>query len=69
MHSAAFEELKKVLCSAPVLTMSDFSKVFVLETDACSKGMGAVLMQEGKPISYLSKAFNTRNMGFSVYEN
>lgn len=48
--------------------MPDFSKPFVLETDACDKGMRAVLMHQGKPIYYLSKAFNSRNIGFSVYE-
>lgn len=65
---SAFEYLKKALSSAPVLTKPDFSKPFVLETDACDKGMGTVLMQQGKPISYLSKSFNTKNMKFFVYE-
>lgn len=64
----SFEDLKKALCTALVLAMPDFSKPFVLETDACNKGMGAVLMQEGRPLSYLSKAFNSKNVGFSVYE-
>ncbi|KAL3509669.1 hypothetical protein ACH5RR_029070 [Cinchona calisaya] len=31
-------------------------------------GMGAVLMQESHPIAYLSKAFNPKNLGLSVYE-
>lgn len=64
----AFEDLKKILSSAPVLGIPDFSQPFVVETDACGKGMGAVLMQGGKPISYLSKAFNSKNLGMSVYE-
>lgn len=64
----AFQELKQALCSAPVLAMPDFSQDFVLETDACSKGMGAVLMQNSRPLAYLSKSFNSKNLGFSVYE-
>lgn len=48
--------------------MPNFGIQFVVETDARATGMGAVLMQQGKPISYLSKAFNKRNMRFSVYK-
>ena len=64
----AFQLLKKKLCEAPVLAMPNFEIPFVVETDACSTGMGAVLMQQGRPISYLSKAFNKKNKGCSVYE-
>lgn len=53
-----FNNLKRALCEAPVLAMPDFSFPFVVETDACATSMGAVLMQLGKPISYLSKSFN-----------
>lgn len=41
---ATFIALKKAMCSAPVLTMSDFTQSFILETDACDKGIGVVLM-------------------------
>lgn len=64
----AFENLKKALVQAPVLALPDFSKPFTVETDASDLGIGAVLMQEGHPISYLSKSFCERNMGLSTYE-
>ncbi|KAL0360909.1 UNVERIFIED_CONTAM: Retrovirus-related Pol polyprotein from transposon.6 [Sesamum radiatum] len=50
------------------LGLANFTKSFVIEADACDKGMGAVLMPEQRPIAYLSKTLNQRNQGFSVYE-
>ena len=64
----AFQLLKKALLEAHVLAIPDFTKTFVLETDACDYGPGAVLMQEGHPVAYLSKPLCPRNQAFSTYE-
>ena len=65
----AFNQLKEAMISPPVLALPDFSKDFVIETDASSIGIGAVLMQEGHPLAYISKALSLRHQGLSVYEN
>lgn len=67
-QDTTFKQLQAALIFAPVLALPDFSKPFVLETDASGKGIGAVLMQEGRPISYYSSALCSRNAALSTYE-
>jgi hypothetical protein len=64
----AFQTLKDALVKAPVLALPDFAKSFVIETDACQYGVGAVLMQSNHPVAYLSKALSPRNQALSTYE-
>jgi hypothetical protein len=64
----AFEALKAALVQALVLALPDFTKTFIVKTDASDLRMGAVLMQDGHPISYLSKSFCDKNKGLSTYE-
>lgn len=67
-EQAAFEALKRALITAPVLALPDFSQKFVLETDASDAGIGAVLMQLGHPIAFLSKALGVKNQTLSTYD-
>lgn len=52
----AFDELKLAMTRTPILALPNFQAPFQVETDACAKGIGAVLMQQGQPIAFLSKA-------------
>ncbi|RVW53188.1 Retrovirus-related Pol polyprotein from transposon 17.6 [Vitis vinifera] len=64
----AFMALKQAMITAPVLALPNFSKEFIIETDASGQGIGAVLMQEGHPIAYISKALSDRFQTLSTYE-
>jgi len=64
----AFQALKHVMTQTPVLQLPDFSAQFVVETDACATGIGAVLMQGGRPLAYLSKALGPKHQHLSIYE-
>ena len=71
--SQAWQRLKDLLCSAPVLKSPDFSQPFILQTDASERGVGAVLSQEdnmGKdhPVAYYSKKLLPREVRYSTVE-
>ncbi|KAJ3688355.1 hypothetical protein LUZ61_017519 [Rhynchospora tenuis] len=64
----AFEKLKTAMTTAPVLALPDFTQQFTIETDASALGMGAVLMQNKRPIAYFSKSLGLKNQSLSTYE-
>lgn len=58
----------EVVTRPPMLRLPDFTKPFILECDACDTGLGVVLMQEGRPITFFSQALKGRALSLSTYE-
>lgn len=48
--------------------LPDFQQPFTVETDATTRGLGAVPQQNGHPIAFISKTFGRRAQSLSVYE-
>lgn len=66
--TTAFEALKAAMTSSPVLVLPDFQQKFVIESDASGYGVGAVLMQGGRPVAYFSKLLGSKAQHKSIYE-
>ena len=66
----AFERLKLLLTTAPVLAFPDFSCDFHLETDASGLGLGAVISQEQAdgPIAYASRTLQSHERNYAATE-
>lgn len=56
-----FEALKLAVRTAPILILPNFERPFEIECDASGGGVGAVLMQQKRPLSYFSKALHGRH--------
>jgi hypothetical protein len=67
-----WDEIKDALVSAPVLSSPDFSKPFVIQTDASNTGLGAVLTQDldgdERVIAYASRSLTKAERNYSVTE-
>lgn len=67
----AFDCIKQLLTTAPILILPDPHRDFVIEVDASDFSMGAALLQEGedgklRPIAFASRKFNTAQSNYSA---
>ncbi|CAD6236937.1 GSCOCG00012487001-RA-CDS [Cotesia congregata] len=71
-QAEAFETLKNKLIQTPILQFPDFSREFIITTDACDYGIGACLSQgeinKDKPVSYASRLLNSAERNYSTIE-
>ena len=64
----AFEHLKEEMFLASFLAMPDFTKTFIVESDASGNGIGVVLTQEGRLIACESPPIKGKYMQKDIYE-
>ena len=64
----SFKNLKQKLVIAPVLTVPDGSGSFVIYSDASRKGLGYVLMQQGKVVAYASRQSKSHEQNYPTHD-
>ncbi|XP_028419155.1 uncharacterized protein K02A2.6-like [Dendronephthya gigantea] len=64
----AFQEVKKLVTEAPVLKYYDPKDEVVIQCDASQKGLGATLLQQGRPVVYISRALTETEQRYAQIE-
>ncbi|GKD25655.1 putative reverse transcriptase domain-containing protein [Tanacetum coccineum] len=64
----AFQTLKDNLCNAPIMSLPDGSEYFVIYCDTSNQGLGYVLMQRGKVITYASRQLKIHEKNYTTHD-
>nr|GEW18772.1 putative reverse transcriptase domain-containing protein [Tanacetum cinerariifolium] len=64
-----FQTLKDSLCNAPILSLSDGAKYFLVYYDASNQELGCVLMQRGKVIAYASRKMKIHEKNYTTHDS
>ena len=65
---ASFQELKKCLFTAPMLILPNIRKDFQVYCDASHQGLGGVLMQDGRVVSYASQQLRSHELNYATHD-
>ena len=65
---AAFQQLKALLTTAPILTQPDVAKPFDVYCDASGTDLGCVLMQEGRVVAYASQQWRKHEEHYATHD-
>ena len=65
---ASFQELKKRLVTAPVLILPDIHKDFQVYCDTSLLGLGGVLLQDGRVVSYVSRQLRPHELNYATHD-
>ena len=65
---AAFQNIKKMVCKEVMLSYPDWTKPFIMHTDASDYQLGAVISQGGKPIAFFSRKLNSAQQNYTTTE-
>lgn len=64
----AFVKVKQVITKSPVLAYFDSQKPLYIECDASMNGVGAAIMQDGRPVAYASKTLTQTERNYANIE-
>ena len=67
-YEEAFQKLKTLLTSAPILAQPDTTKPFDVYCDASGTGLGYVLMQENRVIAYASRSLKRHEENYPTHD-
>ena len=65
---SSFDQLKKILVEAPMLTQPTSAREYALYSDASKIGLGCVLMQDGKVVAYASKQMKQHEQNYPTHD-
>jgi hypothetical protein len=64
----AFHKIKELLTTSSILKVSYMDKEFLVCTDASKEGLGGVLMQEGRVITYISRKLRRHEENYATHD-
>ena len=68
VQQRAFEDVKKLVTNAPILSYYDSKKTLMIQCDASEKGLGAALLPEGLPIAFARRAVTDTETRYAQIE-